>query len=111
MIMKKRYWQPALAHMHNMYTHMLALTCTTVLLLYSFFTGAIETLQEGVDGDEEGLLAANPCTGMLSLRLHVDGKSGRVNEVVFLADTLVGGLLVLQSACCSCILVHWLIHC
>ena len=54
--------------------------------------GAIRTLQEGAEDeeDEEGGEAAGiHVTGVWTLQIHVDGKTGEVSRIDVCADTLV----------------------
>ncbi len=71
--------------------------------------GAIQALQEPVvDGDDECMsLGGHPCTGVLTLRLHVEGSSGGVKSVEFLADTLVS-VCACVRACVRACSVAWL---
>eukprot|EP00983_Pelagomonas_calceolata_P024944 784572-Pelagomonas_calceolata.AAC.1 len=52
--------------------------------------GAIRTLQEGVDDDEDEAPAGIHVTGVWTVQIHVSGKTGEVTSIEVLADTLVG---------------------
>jgi len=51
--------------------------------------GAIRTLQEGVDDDEDEAPAGIHVTGVWTVQIHVSGKTGEVTSIEVLADTLV----------------------
>eukprot|EP00967_Tisochrysis_lutea_P124235 scaffold207624_cov15-Tisochrysis_lutea.AAC.1 len=50
--------------------------------------GAIRTLQEGVDDDEDEAPAGIHVTGVWTVQIHVSGKTGEVTSIEVLADTL-----------------------
>ncbi|KAF5833494.1 hypothetical protein DUNSADRAFT_10181 [Dunaliella salina] len=51
--------------------------------------GAIRTLQEGVDDDEDEAPPGIHVTGVWTVQIHVSGKTGEVTRIEVLADTLV----------------------